>query len=366
MKNSKLEESESSKRKISKKVIYVGSMLGLAVVLFGIKTGYHAWCSETTDDAQVDGNIIPVRTMVTGYVDQIRFSDNEKVRKGDTLVIYDTVQLKAQIDDARAKVLAAQAELQSCRTSVSASEYTVLMSVANSGSAMDNISAAEAHARQAEKEYYRFLRMNKGGAATEQTLDNMKTAYQVAAAQLEAARKQFDASRAQISNNRSQTAIHSIQARLALFHIESARAQLTLAEDQYHHAFVLAPCDGIVSKKSVEAGQFVPSGMALASMISLSDIWVTANYKETQLENLRPGQQAVITVDAYPGLRIKGKVESLCGATGAKFSILPAENATGNFIKVTQRIPVRIRLEKWNDSRELLPGMNVVVSVKTK
>lgn len=300
MENNKQEESESSKRKISKKVIYIGSILGLAVVFFSIKMGYHAWCNETTDDAQVDGNIIPVRTMVTGYVDQIRFSDNERVKKGDTLVIYDTTQLKAQVADARAKVLAAQAELQSCRTSVSASEYTVLMSVANSGSAMDNISAAEAHARQ------------------------------------------------------------------ALSHIESARAQLTLAEDQYHHAFVLAPCDGIVSKKSVEAGQFVPSGMALASMISLSDIWVTANYKETQLENLRPGQQAVITLDAYPGLRIKGKVESLCGATGAKFSILPAENATGNFIKVTQRIPVRIKLEKWNDSRELLPGMNVVVSVKTK
>ena len=110
----------------------------------------------------------------------------------------------------------------------------------------------------------------------------------------------------------------------------------------------------------------MPSGMALASMINLSDIWVTANYKETQLDDIKSNQQAVVTVDAYPGLMVKGYVESFCGATGAKFAILPAENATGNFIKVTQRIPVRIKIGKIRGLKELLPGMNVVVSVKTK
>ena len=365
MKN-KREENESSKKKISNKAIYIGSVLGLIVLFFSIKMGYHSLCYETTDDAQIDGNVIPIRTMVTGYIRQIRFVDNERVKMGDTLVVYDTTSLKAQVVDAQAQVLAAQTELQSCKMQVSASEYNEMMAESNSGSAMDNIYVAKARLWLARQEYCRFQKMNKDGASTEQTLDNMKTTYQVAIAQLAVAKKQFDASTAQVSTNRSQTTIHSIQAKQALAHIKRAQAQLAFAEDQYHHAFILAPCDGIVSKKSVELGQFVPSGMALASMINLSDIWVTANYKETQLDDIKSNQQAVVTVDAYPGLMVKGYVESFCGATGAKFAILPAENATGNFIKVTQRIPVRIKIGKIRGLKEFLPGMNVVVSVKTK
>ena len=363
--DNKDEMKESSKKKVSKKMIYIGIAIGVIVICLGAVTGYDAWCHETTDDAQIDSNIIPIRTTVTGYISQIRFTDNQQVKKGDTIVVYDTTSLVAQVMQAQAQILSAQAELQSCKKQVSASEFSEIAAGFNSGSAKESIAMAQAKEWQAEKEYQRIEKMNKNGAATQQSLDNTKAAYQVTVAQLAAAQKQFDASNAQESTTRSQTSVHSIQVRQAVAHIKQAQAQLALAQDQYNHAFIIAPCDGVVSKKSIEKGQFVPSGTALASIINLSDIWITANFKETQLDNMKIGENAIIKIDAYPGLRLKGKVESFCGATGNKFSILPAENATGNFIKVTQRIPVRIHIDK-NNSKILLPGMNVEVSVKTR
>jgi len=357
---------ESSKKKVSKKIIYIGIAIGVVAICLGVNVWYDAWCHESTDDAQIDGNVIPLRTTVTGYISQIRFVDNQQVKNGDTIAIYDTTSLKAQIMQAQAQILAAQAELQSCKKQVSASEFSEIAAGFNSGSARENIAMAKAKEWQSRKEYQRIEKMNRDGAATQQALDNTKAAYQVAVAQFAIAQKQYDASTAQELTTRSQTNIHSIQIRQAIAHIKQAQAQLALAQDQYNHAFIVAPCDGVVSKKSIEKGQFVQSGMALASIINMSDIWITANFKETQLNDMKYGQSAIIKVDAYPGLRLKGKVESFCGAAGNKFSILPAENATGNFIKVTQRIPVRVHIEKSNNGKALLPGMNVEVSVKTR
>jgi len=365
MDNNEKELKKSSKKKVSKKIIYLAILIGVVVLCSGSKMVYESLCHETTDDAQVDGNIIPLRTTVTGYISQIRFTDNQQVKMGDTLVIYDTTSLKAQVMQAQAQILAAQAELQSCKKQVSASEFSEIAAGYNSGSAKENIAMAKAKEWQAQKEYQRIEKMNRDGAATQQTLDNTKATYQVAAAQLAAAQKQFDASNAEKSTTRSQTSVHSTQVSQAIAHIKQAQAQLALAQDQYKHAFIIAPCNGIVSKKSIENGQFVPSGTALASIINLSDIWVTANFKETQLNKMKPGQSATVEIDAYPGLKLEGKVESFCGAAGNKFSILPAENATGNFIKVTQRIPVRIHISN-NNEKALLPGMNANVSVKIK
>jgi len=356
----------TSKKKVTKKTIYIALVIGVITLFWGSKMVYESCCYETTDNAQIDGNIMPIRTTVTGYISQIRFTDNQMVEKGDTLVVYDTTSLKAQVMERQAQVLAAQAELQLCRKQISASEYSEISANFNSGSAKENITMAKVREWQAQKEYQRIEDMSKEGAATQQALDNAKAVYQVAAAQWAAARKQYDALNAQESITRSQTSVHNIQAEQAIAHIKQAQALLILAEDQYRHAFIIAPCDGIVSKKNVEEGQFVSSGTALASIINWSDLWVTANFKETQLDKMKLRQCVVIKVDAYPGVRLKGRVESFCGATGNKFSILPAENATGNFIKVTQRVPVRIRFCKGSCSKVLLPGMNVVVSVKIK
>ncbi len=359
-------DNKGKKKKISRKVIYVGVITGVVILGVVFRLGYNSWCHESTDDAQIDGNIIPLRTMVTGYISQVRFIDNQRVKKGDTLVVYDTISLSAQVAEARAQVLAAQTELLSCKKQVSASEFGEIVASLNSGSAKENIMMAKAKAWQALRDYQRKEKMNTNGAATQQALDAAKTAWQIADAQLAASEKLYGSSIAQVSTVRSQTHVHSIQIRQAVAHIKQAQAQLLLAEDQYKHAFITAPCDGLVSKKTIEPGQFVPSGMALASIIDLSDIWVTANFKETQLNRMKPGQSAVVTVDAYSGLRLKGKVESFCGATGNKFSILPAENATGNFIKVTQRLSVRIRISGYNMEKRLLPGMSTEVSIRTR
>lgn len=365
--DNKKESMKSLKEGVLKRKFLLGLAVIIIVVCCGSKMIYESWKHETTDDAQVDGNIIPLRTTVSGYIRKIQFTDNQQVKKGDTLIIFDTVSLLAEVNRAQAQIQAAQAELQSNQKQISASEYSEITANFNSGSAKDNIEIAKAHEWQAKKEYQRIEKMYNAGAATQQALDNAKMAYQVNNAQLKAANKQFRALTAQRSITRSQTNIHYIEVKQAEAHIKQAKAQLALAKDQYDHAFIIASCDGVISKKNIEVGQFIPAGMALASLISLSDIWITANFKETQLNDMKKGQDVDITVDAYPDLKIKGKVESFCGATGSKFSILPAENATGNFIKVTQRIPVRILLAETNSKKKLLlPGMNAVISVKTR
>ena len=350
----------------SKKMLMAAIAVGVVVLCSGSVIAYDGWCQESTDDAYIDGNIIPLRTAVTGYVSKVMFQDNQKVTKGDTVVVFDTVGLKSQIMQAEAQVVSAQTELESCKKQILASKYGETTADFNAGSAKENVSQVKVKVWQAQKDFQRIEKMYKSGAATQQTYDNMKATWQIAKAQERASDKQFNAMATQESTTRLQTNIHCTQLKQALAHIKQAYAQLTQAKDQYKHAFVTAPCNGIISKKNVEPGQFVPSGTALASLISTSDIWITANFKETQLDDMKAGQTAVIKIDAYPGLKLKGKIESFCAATSNKFSLLPAENATGNFIKITQRIPVRIKIANNNENKSLLPGMNAVVSVKTK
>lgn len=350
----------------SKKMLIVAVAVGVVILCSGFKLAYDSWCHESTDDAYIDGNIIPLRTAVTGYVSKILFKDNQKVSKGDTLVIFDTVGLKSQMVQAEAQLLSAQAELESCRKQTSASEFGEIVADFNAGSAKENIAVAKAKAWQAQAEYQRIEKMYKAGAATQQTYDNVKASYQMAKAQEGASCKQFSALAAQKSTTHLQTNVHYAQIKQALAYVKQANGQLTLARDQYNHAFVTAPYAGIISKKSVEVGQFVSSGTALASLVNVSDMWITANFKETQLDDMKAGQPVDIKVDAYPELKCAGRVESFCAATSSKFSLLPAENATGNFIKITQRIPVRIHFTNANGDKPLYPGMNVVVSVKTR
>ena len=350
----------------SKKMQLIAIAAGIVILCSGAKMAYDGWCQEATDDAYIDGNILPLRTAVTGYVSKVMFRDNQNVKKGDTLVVFDTVGLKSQIMQSEAQLASAQTEFESCQKQILASKYGETTADLNAGSAKENVSEVKVKVWQAKKDFQRIEKMYKSGAATQQTYDNMKATLQIAMAQERSSGKQFNAMTTQESTTRLQTNIHCTQLKQALAHIKQAYAQLTLAKDQYKHAFVTAPCNGIISKKNVEPGQFIPSGTAMASLISTSDIWITANFKETQLEDMKAGQTAMIKIDAYPSLRLKGMIESFCAATSTKFSLLPAENATGNFIKITQRIPVRIKIANNNENKTLLPGMNAVVSVKTK
>jgi membrane fusion protein (multidrug efflux system) len=356
---------QKKKRKLSRKTVYLLGAIALLVIGFGIKTIYHASTHESTDNAQVDGNIIPLKTTVTGFIKEIYFTDNQQVKRGDTLITFDTTDLAAQVRQAEAQLFATQTGLALSKEQVVAGQFNQNAAGFTSGSVKENTDAAKAKVWEIETNYNRIANMFSQGAATQQALDNAKTSLSIAKAQLAALEKQYQSTDAQKQTTGAQVNIYNLQTKADEARIKQALAQLTLARNQLSHAFVTTPCDGIVSKKNVEVGQFVSAGSPMASIINLKEIWVTANFKEIQLKDMLPGQPVEIKIDAYPRLLLKGTVQSFCAATGVKFSILPAENATGNFIKVTQRVPVRISIRQGSSEKMLLPGMNVEVDVKT-
>ncbi|MCK9340120.1 MAG: HlyD family secretion protein [Massilibacteroides sp.] len=359
-----LSEQKNGKHSSKIKRFVIIAVFAVAAVWIIIAV-YNFMCYESTDDAQIDGNIIPLKTTVSGYIYEIKFTDNQQVNKGDTLIVFDTIDLLANVKQAEAQLLAAQAGLSLSKHQVVAGEFNQNAVDFTAGSVKENIEAAKARKMESENNYNRILNMFSKGAATQQLLDNAEMQFSVAKAQLSALENDFQSSNARKSSANTQTDIYKVQSKADEAHIKQAEAQFVLAQNQLSHAFVIAPCDGVVSKRNVDVGQYATAGLPLATVTDLKNIWITANFKETQLKNMELGQTATVEVDAYPNLELKGKVESFCSATGAKFSILPAQNATGNFIKITQRIPVRISFEN-NSQKQLRPGMNVEVNVKTK
>jgi len=360
------QENQKQTKKMSKKMKIVLGIVAIIVLVFAVKGIYHAIYFESTDNAQIDGNIIPLKTTVSGFVTEICFTENQLVNKGDTLIVFDTVTLSAQVQQAEAQLFAAKAGFSLGEQQVIVGQFNQNAADFISGSVKVNIDIADAKYQEAQNDYNRISNMFKKGAATQQQFDNATTMLKVAQAQLAATKNQYESSNAQMQTVGTQVNMYKLESKSNEARIRQAESQLEITRDLYSHAFVTAPCNGIVSKKNVEVGQFAAAGFPLVTVIDTQNIWVTANFKETQLNQMHVGQPVRITVDAYSGLKLKGTVQSFCGATGAKFSILPSENATGNFIKVTQRIPVRIAVEKHSDKKMLVPGMSVEVAVKVK
>ncbi len=309
-------------------------VLGLIVVALGyggVRRLLWGRTHESTDNAQVDGHIVPILPKVGGFVAEVRVQDNQPVRGGDTLVILDDA-------DFRAKLAQTEADYHAALAGVSSNTRV--------GQAEAAIRQAEGNARKAHADLDRLQPLAQRDIVSQQQLDAAQAAATAADAQVSAA----------------QAALAAADARVA-----AARAARDAAALQLSYTRVTAPLSGVVSKKNVEVGELVQAGQPLMSVVPLSDVWIVANFKETQVEGVTPGDAADVTVDAYPGLHVAGHVESLSPATGAKFSLLPPDNATGNFTKVVQRVPVRIRLDRPNDpDRPLRPGMSVEVTVTTR
>ncbi|HUL02445.1 MAG TPA: HlyD family secretion protein [Gemmatimonadales bacterium] len=312
------------------------TFLIMGVILVGLVAlgGRRWWIGRThvsTDDAQVDGHIIPILPKVGGFVTQVRVIENGQVRLGDTLVVLDD-------RDYRAKLAQADGDLAVALAGVS--------NRARVGQAEAQVAQAQANALKARADLDRVRPLAAEGIVSGQQLDAAEGASHAADATLAAA----------------QAALVGADARVG-----AARAARDQAELNLSYTLITAPSGGVVSKKTVELGQLVQPGQPLMSVVPLDDIWVTANLKETQTANIHAGAVADITVDAYPGRHFAGHVESIAPATGARFSLLPPDNATGNFTKVVQRIPVRIRLDAPNDSiQPLRPGMSVVATITTR
>lgn len=312
----------------------VFAILGLALLVLiagGVRKLIWARSHEGTDNAQVDGHILPVLPKVGGFVTAVRVEENQPVRAGDTLVVIDSRDYQVRLQQADADLAVALATVSS-RQRV--------------GQADAAVRQAEAAAEKAHADLDRLTPLAAQGIVSRQQLDAAQTAVRSADAALAAA----------------QAALTGADARVA-----SARAARDQAALQLSYTHILAPNDGLVSKKTVEVGELVQPGQPLMSVVPLQAVWITANLKETQIEDVTPGDRVDFTVDAYPGVHFRGIVESLSPATGARFSLLPPDNATGNFTKVVQRIPVRIRPDGPVDTAHpLRPGMSVDVTITTK
>jgi len=304
-------------------------LLGLAGV--GVRRWIYSFTHVSTDNAQVDGHIVPILPKVGGYVLEVRTDENRSVKAGDTLVVLDDRDYQARLAQAEADLAVALAGVSN-RARVGQAEAQVAQMQANAGKAHADLERIKPLAEQE--------------IMPKQALDAAEAAARAADAALAAA----------------QAALLGADARVA-----AARAARDQAALNLSYTRITAPAEGVVSKKTVELGQLVQPGQPLMSLVPLSDVWVTANLKETQTANVTPGDPVDFTVDAYGGRHFSGHVESLAPATGARFSLLPPDNATGNFTKVVQRLPVRIRLDGKNDpARPLRPGMSVAVTITTK
>jgi membrane fusion protein (multidrug efflux system) len=316
-------------KKKSKVMPIILGVLLLGGIIFGTKEYIYYSKHEDTDDAQIDGDISPVVARVGGYVDSIFFEENQHVNKGQVLVKIDDRDYKVKLEQA-------VAAKQGAGSSTGVNQAQVLSQTANSASAKAQVVSAGARLEKAEKDYARYANLVKDGSVTQQQFDQAKVDRDVAAATYKATQDQYKAAVEQIGATRSQMTVINTGVTHKQVDIDYAKLQLS-------YTTIKAPASGITSKKSIQVGQLVQAGQTLFSIVNDNSVYVTANFKETQLENLRNGEKVNIEVDAYPDMKVDGTVYNFSPATGAKFSLLPPDNATGNFVKVVQRVPVKIK-----------------------
>ena len=314
---------------------------------------------ESTDNAQVDGHLVPVLAKVSGYVTAVNVAENEHVARDSTVVSIDEREFAVKLAQADADLAAARAAAGG-RGQQGQAEAAVQNATGQRAALDANIIAARANATKADADLARMRELVAKQVVSRQALDAAQAASDAARAQLSSAERSANAAGAGIVN--AQAGVRLAEARLG-----AAQAARDNAALQLSYTRVRAPEAGIVSRKSVELGQLVQAGQPLLTVVSDTGVWVTANFKETQLNDLKVGQVAELDVDAYGGCQAKGVVESVSAATGAKFALLPPDNATGNFTKVVQRVPVRIKItEGCGKDHPLRPGMSVFAHVGTK
>jgi len=344
------------KKSNGKKIIFP-LILGLVLVgalAFTAKEYIYGKSHEETDDAQLDADISPVVARVSGYIKEIRFKDNQFVKAGDTLVILDD-------RDYQIKLQQAVAALNVAKQSVNVSQYAVAEAKTGIATAQANVETAKVRVWKATEDFNRFQNLYEDHAITKAQFDEAKAEKDAAEASLRAAETQVPVVQEKVSTNKQQVGATASNIALRETDIDYAKLQIT-------YTVITAPIDGTVSKKTLQPGQLVQAGQALFSIVNDAGLYLTANFKETQLEKLKIGQNVNIRVDAFADHDLKGSVESFSGATGAKFSLLPPDNATGNFVKVVQRVPVRIKLDKSDAEfvNRLRPGMSAKVVIDTK
>ena len=347
----------------------------ILVVLVVLGGGYgtykylHSLAHEQTDDAQIEKNMNPIIPRVSGYVSKVYIKDNDCVKKGDTLFTIDKKDFQLKIAEATAALAAAEGNFEVSRADISSALASVSASDANVQSASGSIESAKIKLAQITSDYNRYNNLYKSHTITKQQYEQAYTAKQEAENQVRILQQQQKASAYQKSVIIAKSKASDKLTEVAAANIKRAQALLDAANLNISYTVITAAIDGQVSKIDIQPGQLVQPGQSLFYIINNQEAWVIANFKETQLNKMVMGQKVSLQVDAYPDYEFKGTITSFSPATGSRFSILPPDNATGNFVKTIQRLPVKISLDASNDAEKiklLRPGMNVDVDVHIK
>jgi membrane fusion protein (multidrug efflux system) len=343
-------------------------ILALLIIVggwFGYSKYTHGQHHEETDDAQVQANISPVIPRVAGYVAEVRVSDNQRVRKGDTLLVLDQRDLRLKVEQAEAGLATAQSNLSAARTTTSAARSNIATSQASVGTINAQIEAAKVNLWRASQDFDRYANLIKDHSITQQQYEQASAAKQTAEKQLQILQEQKKQASSETSAVTSQSGATASQIGIASSVIKQRQVEVDEAKLNLSYAIITAPADGMVSKVNVQPGQFLQAGQSLFSIVLNDALWVVANFKETQFDKMKLGQKVMVHVDAFPDHEFEAKLASFSPATGATFALLPPDNASGNFVKVVQRLPVRIEFTQQNDPlvKQLRPGMNVDVDV---
>jgi len=384
--------------RISKRAL--AGLVALVITAGGAGYAFTTRGHVSTDDAQVDADIVAVQSEAGGTVAEVLFSENERVTSGQLLVRLNDTEARARLDEAKANLAAAEAAAAAADSDVavvetratgdlslaSATLRTAAAGVASSNDGIVEANAAlvraQASAAQAESDLARMTTLHADGSIADSTYEQVETAARVARANVDAAGARVASLHSGVQQARGQVAqanarLHTAsavdvliaqsraRAQQAHAQVDVARARVELAQVAFDDTRIVAPADGFISRRNVQVGQMVQPGHGVVQLVRDSR-WVTANFKETQIENMHPGQAVRVAVDAYPDAEIWASVESMSGATGSRFTLLPPDNASGNFTKVVQRVPVRLRIGHLPEGVTLLPGMNVDVTVHTR
>lgn len=339
----------------SKKILsYILTLVVIAIAGILIYNKFvHLDNVEFTDNAQVRQQIVPVNSRVQGYIKEIRFKEYEPVRKGDTLVVIDDA-------DMRLRVAQARADYENAVAGRGVADRSVGVAAANVAVSEATIAEAKVMMDMAATDFERYSKLLEKDAVTRQQYDAARTDYEAKRARYDMLVRQRSATSSVVAETRQRLQQNDAG-------VELAKAMLETAELNLSYCVIVAPCDGYTSRKEIREGQLVQPGQTLLDVVDAGDVWVTANYKETQLRHIAPGSKVEIKVDAIPGTVFEGTVTSISKATGASLSILPQDNSAGNFVKVRQRVPVRIEFDADNnpeDMERLRAGMNVECEVK--
>lgn len=354
------------KKKTNKKFIIIFAVLIILGITYGVVKYVHSLSHETTDDAQIERNMNPIIPRVTGYITKVYVKDNDFVKKGDTLFTIDNNDYRVKLEDAKAALVAAEGNFAASKADIGSAMANIEVSSANVQSAGGNIETAKIRLGLANNDYERYNNLYKNRSITKQQFEQALAKKQEAESQLRILQDQQKASKYQKSVIEAKSNVSNKQTDVAAANINRAKAMLDAAQLNLDYTVVIASIDGQVSKISMQPGQLVQPGQSLFYIISNAETWVVANFKETQLDKMKIGQKVTVKVDAYPDTDFEGTITSFSPATGARFSLLPPDNATGNFVKTIQRLPVKISLNADNDAEKvklLRPGMNSDVDV---